>query len=360
LQAAAPHFPQRTPAILTLLTRQIAEEVNERRRSRESRNKVVLIQGRLQVEHRCLPSPPAPPPASPAPPSPFFWVILFTLKLLQGMPSNHTLVIPGRCYLNHRVFVQQQGARGSRTLFLFNDGNHDFDDGTCDAATAFVLLVPPINMSYNTMSVTIINSSRAFPTHDLLGVLVAKNLPPMAGGHEVWKFKDWLPLRMLDPASPPALFNRSDGKPAFALDVMVFYGGGVDVADFLHALAQALADIPCETAALSHLSPSSPRSQTVSMSPAQEQSRSSSSAPEPLQVASASAPVVSATCVFDEAASPRSVSQLPMAVALIKPLMFCSVAQLSTPQQASTCYSQCHPDVCSSSVASGWRALICQ
>ena len=52
---------------------QIADEVNERRRARESRNKVVLIQGRL-----------------------------------QGMPSNHTLVIPGRRYMDHRVFVQQQ------------------------------------------------------------------------------------------------------------------------------------------------------------------------------------------------------------------------------------------------------------
>jgi hypothetical protein len=38
------------------------------------------------------------------------------------MPSNHTLVIPGRRYLDHRVFAQQQGARGSRMLFLFNDG----------------------------------------------------------------------------------------------------------------------------------------------------------------------------------------------------------------------------------------------
>ena len=52
---------------------QVADEVNERRRARESRNKVVLIQGRL-----------------------------------QGMPSNHTLVIPGRRYMDHRVFVQQQ------------------------------------------------------------------------------------------------------------------------------------------------------------------------------------------------------------------------------------------------------------
>lgn len=38
------------------------------------------------------------------------------------MPSNHTLVVPGRRYLDRRVFVEQQGARGSRMLFLFNDG----------------------------------------------------------------------------------------------------------------------------------------------------------------------------------------------------------------------------------------------
>jgi hypothetical protein len=37
----------------------------------------------------------------------------------------------------------------------------------------------------------------------------------------VWKFKDWLPLRMLDAAAPPSLYNRSDGKRCFALDVMV-------------------------------------------------------------------------------------------------------------------------------------------
>jgi hypothetical protein len=126
-------------------------------------------------------------------------------------------------------------------------------------------------------------------------VLVAKNLSPMGGGQEVWKFKEWLPLRMLDPASPPAQFNRSDGKPAFALDVMVFYGGGVDVADFLHALAQALADIPSEPAALP--SPSA----TSSVSPVHESSRASSSAAAPFDAASAAA----ALQPHDDAASPR-------------------------------------------------------
>ena len=49
-------------------------------------------------------------------------VLVRDAPLAQGMPSNHTLVIPGRRYLDHRVFAQQQGARGSRMLFLFNDG----------------------------------------------------------------------------------------------------------------------------------------------------------------------------------------------------------------------------------------------
>ncbi len=102
------------PNLPSPLFSQIADEVNERRRLRESRNKVVLIQGRMQVlstMSRHI--------------SNRYSVVL---RQFQGMPSNHTLVIPGRCYLNHRVFVQQQGARGSRTLFLFNDGDDGGDD----------------------------------------------------------------------------------------------------------------------------------------------------------------------------------------------------------------------------------------
>jgi hypothetical protein len=88
------------------------------------------------------------------------------------------------------------------------------------------------------------------------GVLVTKILPPMSGGQEVWKFKEWLPLRMLDSASPPTLFKRSDGKHAFTLDTMVFYGGGDDVVAFLQALALALADAPSDVAQSPQVPPS--------------------------------------------------------------------------------------------------------
>ncbi len=144
---------------------------------------------------------------------------------------------------------------------------------------------------------------------------------------QVWKFKEWLPLRMLDPQSPPALFNRSDGKPAFALDVMQFYGGGVDVADFLHALAQALAEIPVETPPVL---PSSPCARAASVSPVQEQSCSSSMAHEQtLQVtrnafadagdaaaaaATAAAAAAADARVLDGAASPRLLPQLTPAL----------------------------------------------
>ena len=42
-------LPSRRVSLLLPPPPQIADEVNERRRARESRNKVVLIQGRLQV-----------------------------------------------------------------------------------------------------------------------------------------------------------------------------------------------------------------------------------------------------------------------------------------------------------------------
>jgi hypothetical protein len=126
------------------------------------------------------------------------------------------------------------------------------------------------------------------------GVLVAKNLPPMGGGLEVWKFKEWLPLRMLNPASPPVLFNRSDGKRTFALDVMVFYGGGDDVVAFLQALALALADMPSECGGV--LSPPSP---------ARYRSSSSSSGYPSHAEGTAGEATASDRHPHDDAASPR-------------------------------------------------------
>lgn len=123
---------------------------------------------------------------------------------------------------------------------------------------------------------------------------MAKNLPPMGGGLEVWKFKEWLPLRMLNPASPPSLFNRSDGKLTFALDVMVFYGGGDDVVAFLQALALALADMPTECGGV--LSPPSSARHRSSLSSSGYPSHAERTAGEAIAIA---------PHPHDDAASPR-------------------------------------------------------
>ena len=88
--------------------------------------------------------------------------------------------------------------------------------------------------------------------------------------------------------------HHFSGKPAFALDVMVFYGGGDDVVAFLQALALALADMPSECGGVL----SSPL-------PARHRSSSSSSGYPSHAEGTAGEAIAIAPHPHDDAASPR-------------------------------------------------------
>lgn len=69
------------------LFRELVARVNSRRQQREGSNLVVQIQ-----------------------------------RQVVGLPANHTLVVPGRVYLEQRHSFVQQGRQGKRIIHLFNDG----------------------------------------------------------------------------------------------------------------------------------------------------------------------------------------------------------------------------------------------